>query len=174
MCTGCSFHRVVRVSLIREGDFWAKIWRRWGRESFRCQRHHHVDIIMGSAMRGKALCKQYRLSWQRTNKKQGHLSWHLGTSMSPREEMLASVPDHAGLLCWGGAAWRTALPLGKQGILFPGHATPRGPELSEGPEQITPKIPRGQNLIFSLTMGNKTNSFLRQLDEYVIIPDNWS
>lgn len=94
--------------------------------------------------------------------------------MSPSEEMQASLPDHAGLLCWGGAGWRTTLPLGKQGILFPGHATPRAPELSKGPKQIAPKIPRGQSLIFSLTMGNKTNSFLRQLDEYVIISDNWS
>lgn len=75
--------------------------------------------------------------------------------------MLASLPDHAGLLHWAGEAWRTTLPLGKQGILFPGQATPRGLELSEGPEQIAPKIPKTEaGLIFSLTMGNKTNSFL--------------
>ena len=50
--------------------------------------------------------------------------------------MLASVPDRAGLLCWEEAGWRTTLPLGKQGILFAGHATSRSSELSEDTRQI--------------------------------------
>ena len=59
--------------------------------------------------------------------------------------MLASIQDHAGPLCWGGEAWRTPLPLdlGKRGILFLGYDTARGTELSEGPKQISPKIPSG-------------------------------
>lgn len=89
--------------------------------------------------------------------------------------MLASIPHHAGPLCSTAVAWSTPLPSGKQGILFLGHATPRGPRLTEGPKQIAPRIPKGRNLIFSLTIGNKTkSSLLRQLDEYVINPDNRS
>lgn len=58
--------------------------------------------------------------------------------------MLASVPDRARLLYWEGAGWRTLLPLGKQGkqgIQFAGHATPRGPELSEDTKQIAQRSP---------------------------------
>lgn len=67
-------------------------------------------------------------------------SW---TDMSPREEMLASIPDHVGPLCWRGRTWRAIPPLGEQGILFPGNAAPRDPEVSEGPKQIALKVPRG-------------------------------
>lgn len=67
-------------------------------------------------------------------------SW---ADMSPREEILASIPDHVGPLCWGGRTWMAIPPLGEQGILFPGNAAPRDPELSEGPRQIALKVPRG-------------------------------
>lgn len=80
-------------------------------------------------------------------------SW---ADMSPREEMLASIPDYVGPFGWGGRTWRAIPPLGEQGTLFPGNAAPRGPELSEGPKQIALKVPRGWDLIFSSTMGYKT------------------
>lgn len=99
-------------------------------------------------------------------------SW---ADMSPREEMLASIPDHVRPLCWGGRTWRAIPPLGEQGILFLGNAAPREPELSEGPKQTALKAPGGWNLIFSSTIGYKTQpSFLRHLDEYIIHLDNHS
>lgn len=113
----------------------------------------------------KALCKQNRLSWQQTNNKAvcpGILDWYV-----PWEGMLASLPGHAGPLCGGGAAWRTTVPLGKQGILSSGHAAPRNPELLEGPKQIAPKIRRGWSLIFGLTMGNKTKSAFFQTTRWI-------
>lgn len=77
--------------------------------------------------------------------------------------------------CWGGRTWRTIPPSGEQGILFLGNAAPRDPEHSEGPKQIALKAPRGWNLIFSSTIGYKTqSSFLRHLDGYIIHLDNHS
>lgn len=44
-------------------------------------------------------------------------SW---TDMSPREEMLASIPDHVGPLCWGERTWRAIPPLGSKAFCFQG------------------------------------------------------
>lgn len=168
-----SFHGVVRAGLTEV----IVEQRSGGGEgaSFRCHRHHCVDIITVLVLLGKALCKWYRLSWERRNKQQPLFlaSW---TDMSPEKRCwpLSQVILHPSV---GEEKPRDPTPIlfGKKGILFPGHATLRCLDLSEGPKQVAPKIPRVWSLIFSLTMGTKTkSSFLRQLDKYVIIPDNWS